>query len=84
MKPFRKLEKSLVKYFEQYGAGCVDLFPSNESRVTFVTPRFDLTVWERNGKVQVCQDFGRGRPVYLTYDFTDSWLESDIKALLQG
>ena len=84
MKPFRKLAKSLAKYFEQYGAGCVDLFPSNESRVTFITPQFHLTVWERDGKVQVCQDFGQGRPIYLTYDVTDSWLESDIRALLQG
>lgn len=84
MKPFRKLAKSLVKYFEQYGAGNVYLFTHNESRVTFITPQFHLTVWERDGKVQVCQDFGQGRPVYLTYDFTDSWLESDIRALLQG
>ena len=84
MTQFRKLAKSLAKYFEKYGNGCVDLFPSNESRVTFVTPRFDLTVWERDGQVKVCQDFGQGRPIFLTYDYTDSWLESDIQVLLQG
>lgn len=84
MKPFRKLATSLVKYFKEYGEGCVDLFPSNESRVIFITPQFHLTVWERDGQVKVCQDFGRGRPIYLTYDVTDSWLESDIRALLQG
>ena len=82
MTQFRKLAKSLAKYFKEYGAGCVDLFPSNESRVTFITPQFHLTGGERDGKVQVCQDFGQGRPIFLTYDFTDSWLESDIKALL--
>lgn len=84
MTQFRKLAQSLAKYFKEYGAGCVDLFPSNESRVTFITPRFHLTIWERDGKVKVCQDFGRDRPIYLTYEYTDSWLESDIRALLQG
>lgn len=84
MKQFRKLASSLAEYFRKYGAGSVDLCPHNESRVTFVTPSFYLAVWERDGQVQVCQDFGRGRPVYLTYDYTDPWMKTDIQALLQG